>query len=448
MKYCIILLNILFVVAAGCKQDHYQIPAASFDDGPPGPPSVVKTVRVNDKWRLLVNDTDFYIKGVAANDYWQDAIRYGANAVRTYGVSKSTKSIMDSVYKVGLFVNFGIYIKREVDGFDYNDEAAVKAQFESTKAAVNRFKDHPALLVWSIGNEAEASYTNRRLWTAINDIAKMIHEIDKNHPTTVTLATSNVDHIRNIMQLAPEIDILSVNCYAPNLPGVPANLQAAGWNKPYMITEFGPRGTWQMAPEPQRILPWGGLVEQTSTEKAADYLHAYQQEILPNRDKGCLGSFVFLWGYQRHGEVLTWYGLFDKKKNSFEAADAMQYAWTGQYPANRAPVIASRNDLLLNGKKAEAAVTLPVNGQNNTAMVTAADPEGDPLTYEWLIVKEKAAASDGSLPEGMEGLIADNKKAQISFKAPAEGGAYRLYVFVRDDTHKKVASAVIPFLVN
>lgn len=80
-----------------------------------------------------------------------------------------------------------------------------------------------------------------------------------------------------------------------------------------MITEFGPRGTWQMNPEPERVLPWGGLVEQTSSEKEADYLKAYQENIAVNKDNGCLGSFVFLWGYQTHGEVLTWYGLFDKK---------------------------------------------------------------------------------------------------------------------------------------
>jgi len=68
------------------------------------------------------------------------------------------------------------------------------------KAAVERFKDHPALLVWSIGNEAEASYTNLKLWDAINDIAKMIHETDPNHPTTTTLASSNVNHIKNIIE--------------------------------------------------------------------------------------------------------------------------------------------------------------------------------------------------------------------------------------------------------
>lgn len=45
-----------------------------------------------------------------------------------------------------------------------------------------------------------------------------------------------------------------------------------------MITEFGPRGTWQMNPEPERVLPWGGLVEQTSSEKEADYPESLPRE--------------------------------------------------------------------------------------------------------------------------------------------------------------------------
>ena len=256
----------------------------------------------------------------------------------------------------------------------------------------------------------------------------MIHETDPNHPTTTTLASSNVNHIKNIIEKAPHIDILSVNTYAPNLPGVLGNLQSAGWTKPYMITEFGPRGTWQMNPEPERVLPWGGLVEQTSSEKEADYLKAYQENIAVNKDNGCLGSFVFLWGYQTHGEVLTWYGLFDKKGYTFPAVDAMQYAWTGSYPKNRAPVIATRNDILMNGKKAEDAIIVSPNSSNE-AKVTATDPDGDALTYDWMIMKEKT-------------------KKEITFKAPSTVGNYRLIVFVRDVKNKKVASAVIPFSVQ
>src|SRR5690606_8555217 len=117
-----------------------------------------------------------------------------------------------------------------------------------------------------------ASYTNLKLWTAVDDVATYIKEVEPNHPTTVAQSNSEVAKIRNIVNMAPEIDILSLNIYAPNVPNVITNLAAAGWDKPYMITEFGPRGTWQMNAEPSRILEWGGLVEQTSAEKAADYL--------------------------------------------------------------------------------------------------------------------------------------------------------------------------------
>ncbi len=68
-----------------------------------------------------------------------------------------------------------------------------------------------------------------------------------------------------------------------------------------------------MSPEPARVLPWGGLVEQTSTEKAVIYQQVYRDHIFGNINNGCLGSFVFLWGFQMHGEVLNWYGLFDRQ---------------------------------------------------------------------------------------------------------------------------------------
>lgn len=448
LRYLLSVILIFIGISISCSdKDDYTIPKGSFEEKPIVPPAKVEISKASGKWRLLVDGKELYVKGVACNNFYTNAADFGANVIRTYSVTDKTKAILDSAYDKGLYVNLGLYIKRETDGFDYNNATAVKAQFDDMKASVERFKDHPALLLWSIGNEAEASYTNLKLWDAINDIAKMIHETDPNHPTTTTLASSNVNHIKNIIEKAPHVDIISVNTYAPNLPGVLGNFQTAGWTNPYMITEFGPRGTWQMNPEPDRVLPWGGLVEQTSTEKEAIYLSAYQDNILANKDNGCLGSFVFLWGYQTHGEVLTWYGLFDKKGYTFPAVDAMQYAWTGAYPKNRAPVIATRNDILMNGKKAEAAITV-APASSNEAKVTATDPDGDALTYDWMIMKEKSASADGSLPAGISGLITDNTKAEITFKAPTDAGGYRLIVFVRDAKNKKVASAVIPFLVQ
>lgn len=447
LRYIYILMALLLLVVSCLPKDDYVIPPNSFDIKPPGKVAKVEIKQTDGKWQLLVDDKDFYIKGVAANNFYDRVGNFGANVIRTYGVNDSTKQILDAAAKNGVYVNFGIYIRREADGFDYNDTAKVKAQFNEVKTIVNRFKDHPALLIWSIGNEAESRYTNLKLWDAIQEIAAMIHATDPNHPTTTALASSNVDHIKNIIQKAPDIDILSVNAYAPALPGTLENIKTAGWTKPYMITEFGPRGTWQMAAEPTRILPWGALVEQTGNEKATDYLNAYKNNIVGNKDNGCLGGFVFLWGYQKHGDVLNWYGLFDKKGYTYPTVDEMHFLWRGKYPYNRAPVITSRNDMLMNGEKAEDAITVQI-GSTNTASVVASDPNNDPLTYHWMIMEEGSKAADGSLPEGIDGLITDNSKASISFKAPNYTGMFRLYVFVKDDTNKKVTSAAIPFLVK
>jgi hypothetical protein len=439
---------LILIGFTGCTDRYdYPIPQNSFEETELPSPAKVSVSKSGGQWKMFVKGEEFFVKGVASNNFYKEAADYGANTVRTYGVSDLSRSILDEAYEAGIYVNFGLYMKREIDGFDYNNETAVKAQLEVMKQAVDKFKDHPALLCWSIGNEAEASYTNAKLFTAINDVAKYIHEVDPNHPATVALAGSDVTRIGLVRTMAPEIDILSINSYAPVLPNVIGNLASASWTKPYMITEFGPRGTWQMAPEPSRVLQWGGLVEQTSTEKSDIYLESYQDHIAGNKSKGCIGSFVFLWGFQKHGEVLTWFGLFDKKGYTFPAVDAMQFAWTGIYPANRAPIIQNRDRILMNGKKAEENIKLDKNS-SNTATVVATDPDGDALTYFWLIMKEGTKNADGSLPEGISGLITNSTLANITFKAPSLTGAYRLIVFASDDANKKVASGVIPFYVN
>ena len=81
----------------------------------------------------------------------------------------------------------------------------------------------------------------------------------------------------------------------------------------------------------------------------------------------------------------------------------------------------------MNGKKAEDAIIVSPNSSNE-AKVTATDPDGDALTYDWMIMKEKTASSDGSLPDGITGLIDDNTKKEITFKAPSTVGNYRLIV--------------------
>lgn len=434
-----------FILMSCADQFDFPTPKNSFEEKD-RTPAKVSISKLDNQWKLFVNDHEFNVKGVAINNALKKTADFGANVVRTYGFNEQVSPILfDEAFDEGLYINAGLYINREKEGFDYNNEIAVANQFEKRKQEIDKFKDHPALLFWSVGNEAEANYTNTKLWTAINDIAKYIHEVDPNHLVTTTLAGAGIDKIKKVKELAPDLDFITINSYAGGITNVVPNLITAGWDKPYMIGEYGPIGTWELPAN--RILDWGALIEETSTEKASEYSRLYKEYIVKNQNNGCIGSFVFLWGHQTHGDVLTWYGLFDKNEYTFPGVDEMQYVWTGTYPTNRAPIIKDRNDVLMNGRTADD--NIKVNKESmNSASVKATDPDGDALSYSWMIMKEKTSSSDGSLPEGITGLITDNTKTEITFKAPLESGAYRLIVFVKDDANKKVASGVIPFYVN
>lgn len=452
----LLLVVCLSIVSCEKNPAAYELPDNNDDDAAELRDVKVQTVKVNGNWRLYKDGELFYIRGAGFStstyeqpDYYSKMlVDYGGNTIRTYGISETTGDVLDAAHANGLSVAVGLWVNREADGFDYDNEELVQQQLDKMRADVLKYKDHPAVLLWMVGNESEARYTNLKLWDAINDICAMIHEVDPDHPTTTALAGANPDNIRAIVERAPELDILSINSYAPQMPTILSNVQSAGWTKPYMVTEFGPRGTWQMNPEPDRILPWGdpsALVEQTSTEKAEIYRSVYQDHILSNVNNGCIGSFVFVMGYQTHGEVRSWYGLNNREGRAFGALDVMQFGWTGNYPTNRAPNINSREDMLLNGQRADDVVRVSP-GSSNIATIKANDPDGDPLEYEWLIAPEHLGGVDGGPHQGIPNLIEDSSKKNITFTAPSKG-AYRLYVYVKDD-HNKVAMAVVPFLVE
>jgi len=60
------------------------------------------------------------------------------------------------------------------------------------------------------------------------------------------------------------------------------------YNKPYVLTEWGTNGHWQVAQN-----QWGLPIKETSTGKAALYTERHQEVIAAEPD--CLGGYSFLW---------------------------------------------------------------------------------------------------------------------------------------------------------
>ena len=390
------------------------------------------------RYELLRAGRPYFVRGAGGGQFPERIAAYGGNSIRTWGTADAPK-VLAEARAHGLTVMLGLDVARERHGFNYADPQAVVAQLQKIKGEVLKYKDDPAVLLWGIGNELNLEYTNPQVWDAVNDIAKMIHAVDPNHPTSTVLAGAAAREIAFVKARCPAVDILGINTYA-GLASIPKQMHDSQWTGPYLVTEWGPTGHWE---SPQ--MPWKAAVEETSSQKAAVYQSRYEAAV-PQDKAHCLGTYVFLWG-QKQERTPTWYGIFTEDGQESEVVDVMQYLWSGHWPANRAPHIAS---LRLNGKLATDTVYVRA-GQPYPALAAITDPDHDALTYRWELLPEATDIHNGgdreSRPAPIPGLLSAESQGQALLQAPAQAGAYRLFVYASDG-HGNVATGNVPFYVK
>jgi len=144
----------------------------------PVPVEVVQNA--DGSWQLLRGGQPYFIKG-AGGDAPKDILaNAGGNTFRTWGVGDETGDLLDLAHSLGLTVVVGHWLGHERHGFDYSNEESVNEQFERVRRDVLAHKDHPALLLWGVGNEMEgfAEGNNPAIWSHVQDIAAMIRELD------------------------------------------------------------------------------------------------------------------------------------------------------------------------------------------------------------------------------------------------------------------------------
>jgi hypothetical protein len=399
----------------------------------------VQIVRNGNGYQLLRDGQPYFIKGGGGHAHYDVLKECGGNSVRIWD-TKQARQVLDEAHRLGLTVTLGLEVGRERQGFDYNDEKAVAAQLAKLKKEVLLYKDHPALLMWGIGNEVQLRSTNLKVWTAVNDIARMIHRVDPDHPVT-TMIPTDPTHLAAVKQYCPDLDLLAFNAFG-TLEYLKDFLGPNKWDGPYILSEWGPWGQWHNLERTS----WDASFEFTSTAKAGMYKTAYQSAI-EGDSLNCLGSYAFYWGYKQE-RTATWHSLFTEEGYRTEAVDVLEQFWKGTPVANRAPVIATAtligkeagNDILLD----RAAVV--------KAAVTANDPEGDSLTIQWGVYTDLGAADyavGGDIevrPVQLRELSPIASGNTFTFTTPKRQGAYRLFVYVHDGK-KHAATANIPFYV-
>lgn len=406
-------------------------------------PSRVTLNKINQRFQLFVNGKPFYIKG-AGVDFGsiKSLAEFGGNAFRTWRVNNGEKTgleILNEAHENGLMVCMGLEVERERHGFDYSDKQAVAKQMAEIKKDILALKDHPALLMWGIGNELNLRHKNPKVWDAVNDLSIMIHQIDPNHPTTTMLAGAEPEVITQVAENCPDLDLLSFQIYGA-IDELPSFLQESNYQGAYMITEWGATGHWEC-----ENTTWDRPIEANSSQKASDYHSRYIDFIAADVNQ-CIGSFVFLWG-QKQERTPTWYGLFLENNKTTEAAQVMQYLWTGQWPEHRIPKLGV---LTVDKMQAEDSVCLQQQ-HTYSAKILVEKPDKN-LSYRWELMKEvdRELESDGGdfepTPETVWQQSGPSTLSEIQF-SPPQTGEFRLFVYV-DDCYGGSATANIPILIE
>ncbi len=404
-------------------------------------PSKVEVRERNGKHRLYVDGKEFYVRGAGCEFGSIEKLgEHGANSFRTWRVENGQQSgqqILDRAQKSGLKVLMGLELYPERKGLNYDDPAAVAGQFARVKSEILKYKDHPALLGWIIGNELNLQAKNPKVWDAVNDVAKFIHEADPNHPATTATAGISKNVVEQIKSRAPALDFLSVQFYG-DIVNLQKRLKDAQWDGPYMVTEWGATGHWEVA-----STQWKAPIEETSSQKAKRFAERYEKAIASDSQR-CLGSYVFLWG-QKQERTPTWYGMFTPQGEETETVDVMHKIWTGSYPPNRSPQIES---ISLNGLDADQNIRVKA-GEKMSGVVAASDPDGDSLSYTFEIMPESTDLKTGGDFETTPPVVASVKSSRgsIELAAPAKEGAYRFFFYVRDGKGH-CGTGNIPFFVE
>jgi hypothetical protein len=390
----------------------------------------------NNSWNLSVNGQSFYVKGVVGDTYLEKVREYGGNSIRT-GFEKEQ---LDKVHKLGLNALVNLPARAERDGMNYNDTSEIRKQTEKIISIVKITKDHPAVFMWAIGNELDfippLEPFNPKVWDAVNQAAKAIHAIDSNHPVMTVIGTSMMEKVADIVKRCPDLDLLGINSYG-DIYTLSATLKKYGWTKPYLISEWGPDGYWEV-----KKTPWKAPYEQTGLEKYLCYEKKYLSSMNPENGQ-CLGSYVFYWSGFKQETTHTWFCMFDSTGLESPLVGLMHRLWTGEKKKNEAPLVDSLN--IGNFVRYQAIMLAP--GSIQSAQVTATDPDNDKLTYRWEIRPEAKYASYAGqgekIPHPVPGLITGNA-AVIRFKTPSTPGAYRLFTYVYDG-HGHFSTANLPF---
>jgi hypothetical protein len=400
-------------------------PPAMTDPPIPAGPSVVKVTGTQGTWQLQVNGAPYQIKGLtygppaqAADGYMRDLKNMGVNTIRTWGVDDTnTPILLNTAARQGVKVIVGEWLNQ---GADYvNDTAYMNSVKTTIVNQVNALKNNPGVLMWDVGNEviltmqdhglSAADVEARRVGYAkfVNQVAQAIHAADPNHPVTSTDAYTGAWPYYK--QYSPALDLLAVNSYGA-IGTVYNDWVAGNYTKPYIVTEAGPSGEWEV-PNDVNGVP----TEPTDLQKRAGYTSSWNA--INAHPTVALGATEFHYGLENDfGGV--WLNTFTGGWRRL-GYYALKQAYTGQASANTPPEI---NSMTVGNQTAVPA------GGTFTVTTNTTDPQGDLIRYN-LMYSDKYISGGTGLTNV---TFTDNGNGSFTARAPEQLGVWKVYVYAYD----------------
>lgn len=382
------------------------------------------------------NGEAFSVAGGAGGNALETLQELGGNTVRVYDPDRLAV-VLDRAQELGLAVVADLPLPAYYPGADYDGLSTPGLQ-DSVLRTVDRFRDHPALLFWMLGNEVFTAGYDGEYLRRYNALAEAVRQRDPDHP----ISTGVIPHQLLKLSLSwtrLNVDFLSINIFGnlTNFEQVKTYLSPL-WRGPYLISEWGVNGPWE-----ERSTTWGAPIESPSSTKARQLAERYAMGFGGGKDDRQLGNLVFYWG-QKYERTPSWFSLLSATGEVSEMAFTLGNLWTGRdlpYPGPRVDY------LLLNGQGAAADILLAA-GEVATARAVFPESPPDGLSAQWEIRAEdwQGQGEIGQGPEPLPGLLRTHDLTSVTFQAPLPEGPYRLYYQVTDSAGY-FATANIPFYV-
>ncbi|MEM9931689.1 MAG: glycoside hydrolase family 2 TIM barrel-domain containing protein, partial [Bacteroidota bacterium] len=385
--------------------------------------------KVDDQWQLLVDWTPYEIKG-ATFGYDHDVEQYdayfkelqflGVNTIRTWAAGEHTGKLLDAAHKNNIKVLLGIWMRHgrpgmeDDDHFDYRkDTPGKEAMYTKALEVVTTYKDHPAVLIWGVGNEVylnTATDEEKAVYSQLLErICADIKQVDSLHPiASVEAWTLGLDWWQTYV---PSIDIYGLNSYGPGVNILPDLMAEKGIDKPYVVTEFGVMGEWDIEQEIN-----GVKVEPTDAQKYDAIASGYKNWI--QYKTANLGVFVFHYASGSHYGAPWLHTHYEGKTRP--QYWAIREAFTGEEPINKVPEI---QRLELPVGDFASGVWVPVT-------LVVADAEQDSLSVSFRYNQRTGSRKRRDQIKWLE--YRGNLQNGYEVKMPTVDGSVKVYAMVED----------------